>query len=186
MRGKRIERTGNGSRSGAVPSNLYPCSPGGPNDHLFIHISKTAVKHLQALLKVMGHEELINDPKFSTAKARSENAEEIDAFVTNWCTQHPKIEAMENIQGNGATAGAVLDTKDLSGDPHLRKRGMFVTVKHPVRGDFTMPGWPVKMTDSHVDVTCSPLLGQHTEEVLKEVLGYSSEKIAALKAEKLV
>jgi formyl-CoA transferase len=63
---------------------------------------------------------------------------------------------------------------------------MFVTVKHPVRGDFTMPGWPVKMTDSQVEVVCSPLLGQHNEEVLSEMLGFTREQVAALKAEKIL
>ena len=170
LRGRLVERTGNGSRSGAVPSNLYPCKPGGPNDYLFIHISKTATKHLQGLLKVMGREELVNDPKFSTAKARGENAEEIDAMVTAWCQAHTKIEAMESIQNAGATAGAVLDTQDLSEDPHLRKRGMFVTIDHPQRGAVTMPAWPVRMSESRVPARSAPSLGAHTKDVLSEWL----------------
>jgi formyl-CoA transferase len=81
-------------------------------------------------------------------------------------------------------AGAVLDTNELMNDPFLRKRGMFATVTHPVRGDVTIPGWPVKMSDSEVPVITSPLLGQHNEEVLGEWLGYSPEKVAKLKESK--
>ena len=63
---------------------------------------------------------------------------------------------------------------------------MFVTVKHPTRGDFTMPGWPVKMSESNVPVVAAPLLGQHTEEVLSEMLGYTPEQVAGLKSEKVL
>ena len=84
---------------------------------------------------------------------------------------------METLQGAGVPAGAVLDTQELIEDPHLRKRGMFATVEHPTRGKLTVPGWPVKMSDSQVPVKCAPLLGEHTEEVLSEWLGLSAEEI---------
>ena len=83
-------------------------------------------------------------------------------------------------------AGAVFDTKELRDDPHLRERGMFVTVKHPTRGDFTMPGWPVKMSESNVPVVAAPLLGEHSAEVFSEMLGYTPEQVASLKAEKVI
>jgi formyl-CoA transferase len=93
---------------------------------------------------------------------------------------------MEMLGKAGIPGGAVFDSQELRDDAYLRKRGMFVTVQHPVRGDFTMPGWPVKMTESHVPVVCSPLLGQHNEEVLGEMLGYTREQVAKLKAEKVL
>jgi formyl-CoA transferase len=78
-------------------------------------------------------------------------------------------------------AGAVLDTDELLNDPFLRQRGMFATVQHPVRGDVTIPGWPVKLSDSEVAVSTAPLLGQHNEEVYAEWLGYSSERVGELR-----
>ena len=78
------------------------------------------------------------------------------------------------------------DLHELSTDEHLRKRGTFVTVKHPVRGDFTLPGFPVKMSDSSVAVVCSPTLGQHTDEVLGGMLGMTPAQVAALREEKVV
>jgi formyl-CoA transferase len=75
---------------------------------------------------------------------------------------------------------------ELRDDPHLRKRGMFVTVQHPVRGDFTMPGWPVKMSESQVPVVTSPLLGEHNEEIYGELLGYTPDQVAELREEKVI
>jgi len=85
-----------------------------------------------------------------------------------------------------SAAGAVLDTGELMNDPFLRERGMFATVKHPVRGEVTIPGWPVKMSDSQVTVMTSPLLGEHNEEVLSEWLGYSPAAVAELKEAKAI
>ena len=96
-----------------------------------------------------------------------------------------KVEAMTELGEAGVPAGAVFDTNELLHDPHLRKRGMFVTIKHPVRGDFVMPGWPVKMSESNVPITTAPLLGQHNEEIYGK-LGYTPEQIAQLRNEKAI
>ena len=170
MRGKPLERIGNASRAKAVPSNLFACKPGGPNDYVLIHISKSANKHWQALLKVLGREDLMKDPRYTNNQTRLEYREEIEAMVAAWCREHTKIEAMEAIQNAGAPAGAVLDAHDLSADEHLRKHGMFATVNHPTRGAITMPGWPVQLSASRVQLRSAPLLGAHTEEVLSEWL----------------
>jgi formyl-CoA transferase len=100
--------------------------------------------------------------------------------------QHTKREVMELVGGAGVPSGAVFDNVELQHDPFLRERGMFVELEHPVRGKFVMPGFPVKMSNSHVPVSPAPLLGQHNEEVLGEVLGYSSEKVARLREEKVI
>ena len=75
-------------------------------------------------------------------------------------------------------AGAVLDTGELIRDPHLRKRGMFVPVQHPKRGEVVVPGWPVHMSGSNVPVTCGPLLGEHTEQVLADWVSMNKDEIA--------
>jgi formyl-CoA transferase len=125
----------------------------------------------------MGREDLANDPRFATPKLRVKHAQDVDALVSEWCSQRTKIEAMETLQNAGVPAGAVLDTQELMEDPHLRKRGMFATVEHPTRGKLAIPGWPVKMSGSRVPVKTAPLLGQHTEEVLSEWLGLRAEEI---------
>jgi formyl-CoA transferase len=166
MRNEPQARIGNASRADATPSNLFACKPGGLNDYVLIHISKSANRHWQALLKVMGRKDLLDDPRYANSKARAQHRAEIEAMVSQWCREHSKWEAMEAIQRAGATAGAVLDTRDLSEDAHLRGRGMLVTVEHPIRGKITMPGWPVRMSESYVPPICAPTPGAHTREVL--------------------
>jgi formyl-CoA transferase len=86
----------------------------------------------------------------------------------------------------GVPAGAVFDTQELSSDPHLRRRGAFVTVKHPVRGDFTMPGWPVHMSESKVPIEAAPLLGAHNREIYGGLLGLTPDELTALRDAKAI
>jgi crotonobetainyl-CoA:carnitine CoA-transferase CaiB-like acyl-CoA transferase len=79
-----------------------------------------------------------------------------------------------------------MDTMELSSDPDLNRREIFVTVKHPVRGDFKMPGWPVKMSASKVPITAAPLLGADTDEVYGTLLGLSQDELAALREDKAI
>ena len=187
LSGKPVPR--NGAMSGGVnsaPAGIYPCKGGGDNDWCYIYPSRASNQHWERLLKLMGREELIEDPRFADPPTRYQHREEVDAIVTEWTLQHTKREVMELVGGAGVPSGAVFDNVELQNDPFLRERGMFVEVEHPVRGKFVMPGFPVKMSNSHVPVTPAPLLGQHSEEVLGEVLGYSPEKVAKLREEQVI
>ena len=182
LRGKPPQRTGGRSLvNPTVPSGLYPCKPGGPNDYVYIHTSRGTNEHWHRLLKVIGREDLANDPRFSTSEARAKHVDEVDALLSEWTREQTKVEAMDMVQRARVPAGAVLDTKDLSEDAHLRKRGMFVTIEHPVRGPVTMPGCAVKMSESYVPVRSAPLLGAHTDEVLSEWLGLNRNEIQELR-----
>ena len=176
MLGRPVERVGNQSvLHASAPSEIYRCEPGGPNDYVFVYASRAGNRHWEGVLKAIGREDLLNDPRFASPESRLKNVDEVDALLSAWCSERTKMEAMEALQRAGVPAGAVLDTQEISEDQHLRKRGMFATIEHPVRGPMTIPGWPVKMSDSQVPVRCSPLLGQHTEEVLSEWLGPGTE-----------
>jgi formyl-CoA transferase len=185
--GQPMPRTGSLGASSRVrvPGGLFPCKGGGENDWCYIYPTlgnETWVR----LMKVIGREELIDDPRFATPDARVEHRAEVDEIVAAWTRQHDKREVMELLGTSGVPTGAVLDAADLSTDPSLRERGMFVELEHPVRGPFVMPGWPVKMSASHVPVEVAPLLGEHNEEVLGELLGYSAEQVAALREAKVL
>jgi formyl-CoA transferase len=187
LTGQPMPRTGSVGASSRirVPGGLFPCKGGGENDWCYIYPTlgnETWVR----LMTVMGREELIEDPRFATPDARMEHRAEADEIVSAWTRQHDKHEVMELLGASGVPTGAVLDAADLSTDPALRERGMFVELEHPVRGRFVMPAWPVKMSGSNVPVEAAPLLGQHNEEVLGELLGYSPEQVAALHEERVL
>ncbi len=133
-------------------------------------------------MNAIGREDLLDDPRFATPEARFEHSDEVNAVVSAWTRSRDKREVMELIGAAGVPAGAVFDNDDLANDPFLRERGMFVEIEHPVRGKFVMPGWPIKMSRSQVPVSPAPLLGQHSEEVLGEVLGYTDLLIERDKA----
>lgn len=142
-----------------------------------VYNSRAGNWHWQRLLTVIGREDLKDDPRFASPAMRVKNATVVDGLVSEWCARHTKIEAMEKLQNAGVPAGAVLDTAELTADPHLRKRGMFAPVHHPERGEIWMPGWPVKMSASNVEVKCAPMLGQDTEDVLADWAGLSKDEI---------
>jgi len=78
--------------------------------------------------------------------------------------------------------GPVMSTEDLASDEHVKLREMYVELDHPKRGKWYNIGMPIKLSDSPARIERSPLLGEHTEEILKEVLGYSEEDVARLKS----
>ncbi len=185
--GSAAERVGNGSALlASAPSATYPCKEGGPNDYVYIYTSRAGNRHWDRLLVAIGREDLLDDPRFATPQARQDHEAEVDALLAAWTRQYSKREVMELLGGAGVPAGAVFDTRELSEDPYLRQRGVFVTVQHPVRGAFTMPGWPVKLSRSPVEVTAAPLLGQHNVEVYHELLGLSEDEVARLKREEVI
>jgi formyl-CoA transferase len=181
---KPAPRIGNRSVMGTnAPSDAYPCKGGGPNDYCYIYTTRASNHHWERLLHVIGREDLIDDPRFASNKDRFTHNDELDEIIQPWTTARTKVEVMETLGHAGVPAGAVFDTNELLHDPFLRERGMFSTIQHPVRGEVTMPGWPVKMSDSHVPMQSAPLLGQHTTEVLGDLLGVSAEQVATLRAE---
>lgn len=188
--GKAAPRNGNQSMLGtSSPSGAYKCRGGGPNDYCYVYSSRTAEagnRMWKATLGVMKREDLLNDPRFESPQSRWNHRHEVDAIIGAWTAEHSKIEVMRMLGKARVPAGAIMDTNELLNDPHLRQRGMFVTVKHPVRGEFTMPGWPVKMSDSQVPITAAPLLGQHNAEVYGDWLGCTNDELAKLRAESAI
>lgn len=187
MRGpqRAFERTGNQSPLGATaPSELYGCKPGGPDDYVFIYTSRGSERQWRRLLQAIGREDLADDPRFASPQARIEHVEEVDALLASWCRERTKTEVMETLQRARVPAGAVLGIQELMDDPHLRAHGMFATIEHPGRGPVTIPGFPVKMSDSQVPVRSSPLLGEHTPEVLAEWLGLDAPELEDMRSER--
>ena len=173
--GRRMERSGNQLGSG-VPGTTYRCHPGGPNDYVFIFVQQ---QMWHPLLRAVGRDDLVGDPRYETAEARWQRRDEVNALVEAWTGKRTKHEVMKILAGAGVPCGACLDTGEVLEDPHLRAREMIVEVQHPVRGPYVTVGNPIKLSASPTAITASPLLGQHRDEILRE-LGYDDSAIAAL------
>ena len=167
------------------PGGTYPCKPGGPNDYVFLMTSRANPEHWPRLLKLVGREDLIGDPRYDTADARLKCEAEIDEIVTGWTMQRTKHEAMAQLSGVGVPAGAVLDSMDLVNEPSFRERGILQTMTHGER-KMTMPTWPVRFDGVPTEVKSAPLLGEHTAEVLADWLGLDAAAVAGLREDGIV
>lgn len=166
-----------------APMGLYPCAPGGSNDYVYIMTSRANPEHWDRLLKLIGREDLIGDARYATPQDRVKREAEVDAIIAAWTAKHSKHEAMRAVGGAGIPAGAVLDTMELQSDPSFEARGIMQTMHHPVHAPFKMPAWPVRVDGKPPRLTASPVLGQHTSDVLAEWLGLNDAAIEALRAE---
>jgi len=170
-------RAGNDSGGGQL-GNAIQCKPGGPNDYLYIVVQE----HVwNALANRIGGEELVNDPRFAKIDARRANQGEMWDLITKFASDHTKRELMAILNEIDVPCGPIMSTTDLANDDHVKLREMYVELDHPERGTWYNLGCPMKLSDSPVEVTRSPLLGEHTDEILSEVLGYDSGGIDELK-----
>jgi crotonobetainyl-CoA:carnitine CoA-transferase CaiB-like acyl-CoA transferase len=173
--GGPIQRAGAKTVSGGnPPQGIFPCKGGGPNDWVYVFTSRANPEHWKRLATLMGRPELGDDPRYNTPEARAEREGEVEELVAGWTRQHSKHEAMRIIGAAGIPAGAVLDSLELHEDPTFEARGIMQWVEHPKSGRFKMPAWPVRHDGKPATVTCAPLLGAHTDEVLESWLGKKS------------
>jgi formyl-CoA transferase len=180
--GTAVPRSGNAS-GGGHPGTAIRCKPGGQNDYVYVVFQPQI---WDRLLQVMGREDLLGDARYSTPAARLERLDEVYALVESWSLQYTKFEVTEKLNAIDVPCGPIMDTSDLIADEHLQVRDMIVDVAHPQRGTFKTVGSPLKLSDSSVEVFSSPLLGQHTAEVLHEIMGYDAEKVEQLRQEGVI
>jgi formyl-CoA transferase len=181
--GKPVPRQGNRSVN-AAPSNLYRCRPGGPNDYVFLHVA--TVEMWKTLATIVGRPELGDDPRYADRRDRVQFIDEIDAMIEAWTEKRTKHEVMDILAGAGIPCGAVLDSREVLADPHLRQRGFIVDLEHPRRGPYPMPGNPVRLSASPTDLVRAPLLGEHNPEVYGKLLGYGQAELEALRRDGVI
>jgi len=170
---------------GNAPSGTYPCKPGGANDYVYILTSRANPEHWPRLLKLIGREDLLGDPRYDTGTARAEREVEVDEIVAAWTRQHTKQEAMAQLSGVGVPAGAVFDSMDLTNEPAFFRRGILQKMRH---GDheMTMTTWPVRFDGAATPIKPAPLLGEHNAEVLDEWLKLSQTEIDGLRQDGVI
>ncbi len=170
-------RAGNDSGGGQL-GNAVKCKPGGLNDYIYIVVQEHVWK---ALANRIGGEELVNDPRFDNINVRRENQAEMWKMLEEFASNYTKRELMDVLNEIDVPCGPIMSTKDLANDEHVKGREMYVELDHPERGKWYNLGCPMKLSDSPVEITRSPLLGEHTNEILGEVLGYDDAKIGQFK-----
>jgi formyl-CoA transferase len=181
--GDAVPRAGNAS-GGGQPGWILKCKgwENDPNAYIYF-ITQAPV--WGAICKVIGREEWITDPDYATPQARLPRLMSIFGMIEEWTKTKTKFEAMDILNKYDIPCGPILSMKEIAEEPSLRATGTVVEVDHPKRGKYLTVGNPIKLSDSPTEVTRSPLLGEHTEEVLAE-LGYSQDEIAAMRAERVI
>jgi formyl-CoA transferase len=181
--GKAVPRAANAS-GGGQPGTIVKCRgwETDPNAYLYFIAQAPVWKEICGVIGKVGW---ITDPNYATAEARLPRLKDVFAAVEAWTLTKNKFEAMSLLNEHDIPCGPILSMQELADEPSLRKTGTIVEVEHPRRGKYLTVGNPIKLSDSPADVKRSPLLGEHTDEVLAE-LGYAAADVAALRTKKVI
>jgi formyl-CoA transferase len=181
--GDSVPRAANAS-GGGQPGSIVKCKgwESDPNAYLYFIAQAPVWKEI---CKVIGKENWITDPDYATPNARLPRLTEVFAAIEAWTVTKTKFEAMELLNQHDIPCGPILSMKELAAEPSLRATGTIVEVDHPKRGKYLTVGNPIKLSDSATVVTRSPLLGEHTDEVLAE-LGFNRDDIAGFRSNKVI
>jgi formyl-CoA transferase len=181
--GDSVPRAGNAS-GGGQPGWILKCKGWETDPNAYIYfVCQAAV--WGAVCKLIGREEWISDADYATPRARLPHLMDIFAEVETWTKTMTKFEAMDAMNKYDIPCGPILSMKEIADEPSLRASGTIVEVDHPERGKYLTVGNPIKLSDSPTNVERSPLLGEHTEQVLEQ-LGYNADQIALLRAEHVI
>ena len=177
--GNATPRAGNDS-GGGQPGWILKCKgwENDPNAYIYF-ITQAPV--WESICDVIGEPTWKTDPEYATPPARLPKLKAIFARIEQWTMTKTKFEAMDLLNKYDIPCGPILSMKEIAEDESLRKTGTVVEVDHPTRGKYLTVGNPIKLSDSISEVTRSPLLGEHTDEILTSVLGFKPNEIAEIK-----
>jgi len=166
-----------------APHNCYRCA----GDDKWISIAVATNQEWEGLCSAMGRPDLSEDQRFAVPEDRYKNQDELDRMISDWTGDKESYELMKQLQEAGVAAAPTLSSEGLFKDPHIRDRGVFRQVEHPVIGkDWVIaPPWRLSETPAQIN-RHAPLLGEHNEYVFGELLGMSARKIERLKQEKVI
>ncbi len=178
--GKATPRAGNDS-GGGQPGWILKCKGWENDPDAYVYfITQAAV--WGSVCDVIGKPEWKEDPEYATPPARLDKIKPIFDRIEEWTKTKDKFEVMEICNPLNIPCGPILSMKEIAEEPSLRETGTIVEVDHPERGKYLTVGNPIKLSDSPSEVERSPLLGEHTDEILSEVLGMSEDEIAEAKS----
>lgn len=181
LTGALTERAGN-RHPVYAPHNVYRCW--GVDRWLALEVHSDA--EFAALCQVTGQPGLATDPRFRTMKARKRNEKKLDGIIEAWTRQRDRDWMVNEMMRAGLAAAPSRDWRDLYADPHLKARNAFFNVQHPEIGALELVGIPWRMSDYEPPALRAPLLGEHNEQVLRDVLGLSEEQVRQLRAKDII
>ncbi|MEK7848617.1 MAG: CoA transferase [Chloroflexota bacterium] len=174
--GREQTRRGNSSLN-AAPHGVYRCL----GDERWCAIAVHTEEEWQGFCRALGNPPWTRDPRFATLASRRENAAALDHLIEAWTQTRTPEEAMALLQSHGVAAGVVQSCQDiLDKDPQLRHRGSFQRLRHSEIGECNHRGWPAHLSQTPARLRPAPCLGEHTEYVLTQVLGFSPEEFQEL------
>jgi len=182
MNGRIRERNGNRDEV-MVPHGCYPCQGEGH----WVTIAVSGEEEWQSFCRVIGSPEWTREPQFAVADNRRRNQTELDEYIAGWTSQHTDYEIMEVLQENGIAAIPTFNGRMVPQDPHCRERGILAEVEHPELGNRLVVGPPWRLSDTPTRTPCAaPLIGEHNQYVLGELLGMPQDEITRLVEDEVV
>ncbi|MBN8938300.1 MAG: formyl-CoA transferase [Rhizobiales bacterium] len=178
--GEAVPRAGNDS-GGGQPGRILKCKGWETDPNAYIYFI-TQAPVWEAICDVIGEQGWKTDPNYATPPARLPRLNEIFGRIEEWTMSMTKFEAMDLLNQYDIPCGPILSMKEIAEEKSLRETGTVVEVDHPKRGKYLSVGNPIKLSNSPTEVKRSPLLGEHTDEVLRDVLKFDENRIAAITA----
>jgi formyl-CoA transferase len=176
--GEAVPRAGNDS-GGGQPGWILKCKGWESDPDSYVYFI-TQAPVWEAICDVIGKPEWKIDPDYAKPPARLPRLKHIFDTIEQWTMTKTKFEVMDICNEHDIPVGPILSMKELLEEPSLRATGTVVEVDHPTRGKYLSVGNPIKLSDSPSEVTRSPLLGEHTEEILRGVLNFDDQRIAEI------
>ena len=177
--GDAVPRAGNDS-GGGQPGWILKCKGWEADPNAYIYFI-TQAPVWEQICDVIGKPEWKTDPEYAKPAARLPKLKHIFATIEQWTMTKTKFEVMDILNEYDIPCGPILSMKEIAEEPSLRKTGTVVEVDHPTRGKYLSVGNPIKLSDSPTEVRRSPLLGEHTDEILRDVLGYSEADVGQIR-----
>ncbi len=179
--GSSVPRSGNAS-GGGQPGWVVKCKGWEKDPNAYIYVIAQAAA-FPALARIIGHEDWLEDPEWNTPGARLSKLDRLFAEIEKWTMTRTKLEVMDILNPENIPCGPILSMEELAHESSLQDTGTVVEVDHPARGPYLSVGNPIKLSDSSTEVERSPLLGEHTTQIMRDVLGFDDAVIDKARAE---
>jgi formyl-CoA transferase len=178
--GEAVPRAGNDS-GGGQPGWILKCKGWETDPNAYVYFI-TQAPVWGKICDIIGKPEWKEDPEYATPPARLPKLKQIFDTIEEWTMTKTKFEVMDICNAQDIPVGPILSMKELAEEPSLRETGTVVEVDHPKRGKYLSVGNPIKLSDSPTEVTRSPLLGEHTDEILRDVLNLDDAGVEEVQA----